>query len=226
MDFLYIVFSLGWLLYRWEGFAHIALHCWNENKKQTTHSSTESTLQFPVITFINLLHVAIRIIGDNDSTFRKACMVAAFSLPFDSNSQAKQSSGPLDINQRATFSYIIDEINARSSFSEAFKIVEVAVQGRSDDSLQWMRWLGQLSQGGTGDETIDYDNPWKAFEDLVLLYNGHTEEAVTAFIHVKSQFCEGIVFEDACNSFVTLLKKYKKTRKQYMNGMLSLHCIK
>lgn len=189
-----------------------------------THDPIESTLQLANVTFINLLHVAIRVVGDNDPTFRKACMVAAFSLPFDSNRQAKQSLHPLDMNQRATFSYIIDKINAGSCFLEAFKIVEAAVHGRNDDSLQWMRWLRHLPREGAADESIDYNNPWKVFENLVLLYNGRTEEAHAAFAHIKSQFCEGVIFEDVCNVFDTLLRKYRRTRKQYMNGMLSLCC--
>ncbi|KAJ8634551.1 hypothetical protein MRB53_008818 [Persea americana] len=210
--------------FEWEGFAHIALHCWNENRKETTHDPIESTLQLANVTFINLLHVAIRVVGDNDPTFRRACMVAAFSLPFDSNCQAKQSLHPLDMDQRATFSYIIDKINAGSCFLEAFEIVEAAVHGRNDDSLQWMRWLRHLPREGAADESIDYNNPWKVFENLVLLYNGRTEEAHAAFAHIKSQFCEGVIFEDVCNVFDTLLKKYRRTRKQYMNGMLSLRC--
>lgn len=151
-------------------------------------------------------------------------MVAAFSLPFDCNSQAKQSLHPLDMNQRATFSYIMNKIDTGSSFLEAFKIIEAAVHGRNDESLQWMRWLRHLPREGAVDETIDYNNPWKVFENLVLLYNGHTEEAHATFAHIKSQFCEGVIFEDVCNVFDTVLKKYKKTRKQYMNGMLSLRC--
>ncbi|XP_058068071.1 uncharacterized protein LOC131217234 isoform X2 [Magnolia sinica] len=210
--------------FEWEGFAHVALHCWNQNKNQTAHDAINSTSEIPNITFINLLHVAIRLIGDHDPTFRRACMVAAFSLPSDSGSEHRLFHA-LDLNQRIIFTYVIDRINTGSCFLEAFRTVEAAVRGKNDGSLQWMRWLRHLPQGAT-DEKTDFNNPLEAFEDLVLLHSGHTEEATATFRHVKTRFCTGIVYEDVSKSFEMLLKKYKKTRKQYTNGMLSLHCTK
>lgn len=207
--------------FEWEGFAHIALHCWNENRKHTTDDLIKSKLQIPSDYFINLLHVAIRVIGDHDTTFRKACMVAAFA--FLSDSRGKQNFHSLIMSQRATFSYVINKINAESSFLEAFKVIEVSVLGRNDESLQWMRWLRHLPQEGVADEKMDFNDPLKLFENLVLSYNGDVNDAHAAFLHVKSEFCTSVIFEEASRSFGLLLKKYKKTRKHYMNGMLSLH---
>ncbi|XP_077238409.1 uncharacterized protein LOC143879752 [Tasmannia lanceolata] len=209
--------------FEWEGFAHVALHCWSQ--KLTARHPIDSVFSILEVTSINLLHVAIKLIGDRDPTFRKACMVAAFSLPFDA--QGKQRMHALDLNQRATFSYIINRINVGSSFLDAFNTVQATVDEKDDDDLfQWMRWLRNLTLEGDMNEEMDLDNPVKAFKDLVLLYNGRVEEAETDFVQIKFEFCRDVIFEDVCRSYEVLQKKYKKTRKQYMNGMLSLHCTK
>lgn len=200
-------------MYRWEGFAHITLHCWNEKQKQASSNITDSRLRKQRAMFVMLLHVAIRVIANENSTFRKACMVAAFPL----------SSDNLMWKHKATFASIIEKIDADSSFVEAFKWIQEVVQERNDDSLQWMRWLQHLSQGGDMKEKINFNNLLEIFEDLVLMYTGHIAEAVEEFCHFKSMFCRDAVFEDACQCFKTLLDKYRKIRRQYMNGMLSLH---
>ncbi|KAL5974077.1 hypothetical protein ACLOJK_030739 [Asimina triloba] len=179
--------------FEWEGFAHIALHCWKQNKYQKAHDPVDSTPTIPDVSTVNLLHVAIRLIGDRDPTFRKACMVAAFSLP--SNSGTEIPFHILDLNQRATFSYVIDRINVSSCFLEAFRTVEAAVRRKNDGPLQWMRWLRHLPHEDM-DENTEFESPLDMFEKLVLLYEGHTEEVAAVFTSAKAQFCADVVFED------------------------------
>ncbi|KAH7688094.1 [histone H3]-lysine-36 demethylase protein [Dioscorea alata] len=161
--------------FEWEGFTHIALHCWNEKRKEALDHDSDSNYERRRLTLVILLHVSIRQIANSNPIFRKACLMAAFSLA--SNTEDTNS---LLIKQKATFCYILDKINASSNFMEAFKIVETAVQERDIDSLQWMRWLQHLPQ-------------------------------------------EDNVFEDACEMYILLLEDYRRTRRQYMRGMLSLH---
>lgn len=207
--------------FEWEGFAHVALHDWNEKQKQSSCHLFKSELETLRIMFVLLLHVEIRLISDRDPIFRKACMVAAKLC--SSNTDEDHHVQALLASQTATFAYIIDRINASSSYIEAFRTVETIVQERNDDSLQWMRWLRHLPQRGNVNEKIDFNNLLGVLDDLIVLYNEHNKKATTEFTQFKSKFCRYVVFEDACKSFGLLLGKYRKTRKQYMKGMLSLH---
>ncbi|EHA8592577.1 Bifunctional lysine-specific demethylase and histidyl-hydroxylase NO66 [Cocos nucifera] len=207
--------------FEWEGFAHVALHGWNEKQKQASSQHCDSKLENLRTMLALLLHVAIRLISDHDPIFRKACMVAAkhWSADTDEDHHVQM----LSLSQRATFGYIIDKIHASSNYIEAFRIIETVVQERNDDSLQWMRWLQHLPQHGDVDERLDFNNLLGVLDDLIVLYNEDNKKAMIEFTQFKSQFCRYVIFEDACKSFVILLEKYRKIRKQYTKGMLSLH---
>ncbi|XP_010927052.2 uncharacterized protein [Elaeis guineensis] len=208
--------------FEWEGFAHVALHDWNEKQKQASCQCFDSKLEISRTMLALLLHVAIRLISDHDPIFRKACMVAAKHWSADTDKDFHVQM--LLLSQRATFGYIINRIHASSNYIEAFRIIETVVQERNDDSLQWMRWLQHLPQHGDVDEKLDFNNLLGVLDDLIVLYNEDNKKAMVEFAHFKSKFCRYVIFEDACKSFVILLEKYRKTRKQYMQGMWSLHC--
>uniref|UniRef100_F6GXI6 Uncharacterized protein n=1 Tax=Vitis vinifera TaxID=29760 RepID=F6GXI6_VITVI len=201
---------------RWEGFAHVALHCWNQSSKSIHYTSVDPLSEILSVMSVNLLHIAIRLIGDSDPTFRKACLVAAITLPSDSKCW-------LGLNQRTIFIYIIDKICSESGFLEALRVVEVAIQ-KNEDPFQRLRWLQLLNWEAEMIEEHGGDFPSVGFEKLSSLFNQHRDKAEVAFMNVKSKFCCEVAFEDVIDSYGMVLEKYKKTRKQYMNGMLSLHC--
>lgn len=199
--------------FEWEGFTHIALHCWNEKRKRTIINNTDSKSRIQNSIFIIILHIAIRLVANDNPTLRKACMVAAYPLSADTHMS----------KHKGMFQYIIDEINANANFIEAFKCINKYTEVENDNSLQWLRWLRHLHQEGYDDEKIDFSNISEIFKDLVTLFNNHTEEAIMEFSNMKSIFCREASFEDAYTCFLILLEKYRKVRRQYMNGMLSLH---
>ena len=164
---------------------------------------------------MNLLHVAIGLIGDSDPTFRKACLVGAMSLPSD-------ISNMLDQNQKTIFSHLINKIDTESGFLDALRIIEVAMQ-KNEDPFQRIRWLRLLSADG---ETTGHDSNFSFMEasKLFPLCVEHKDKAEEAFIHVKSRFCDEVLFVDVLDRYKLLLNKYRKARKQYMNGMISLQC--
>ncbi|XP_010265398.1 PREDICTED: uncharacterized protein LOC104603153 isoform X2 [Nelumbo nucifera] len=191
--------------FEWEGFAHVALHCWNHNHKRSPDpSSLMGTLNF---ISVYMLHVAIRLIGDHDPKFRKACMVAA--IPLHS----------LDLN-RKMFSYVINKIDRESRYLEVFNRVQAAI-GNNEDIWKQMKWIQHLFLLGEMNDEIEWNYSLTEFRDYISYRHMEVEDA---FVQLKSKFCRDISFEDACQSFNKVLEKYKKTRKQYMSGMLSLHC--
>lgn len=203
--------------FEWEGFAHVALHNWYHNLKQSYSTSCDSLCGSLNAISVNLMHVAIMLIGDSDPTFRKACLVGAISLLSDSKDW-------LDLNQRAIFSHLVETIDARSSFSDALRNVTQSLQ-ENEDPLQQIRWLMHL---GNEDEVIEAQK-WnipsvEEFERLILFSHEHEDETEAAFLEVKSKFCSQAVFEDVEKCYKILLEKYRKVRKQYTSGMLSLHC--
>ncbi|KAI3900832.1 hypothetical protein MKW92_038411 [Papaver armeniacum] len=63
--------------FEWEGFAHVALHC--RNQKQQVNPCI---VQLPGVlnfVYVNLLHVSMRLIGYQDSVFRKGCGYLIFT---------------------------------------------------------------------------------------------------------------------------------------------------
>uniref|UniRef100_A0A2N9EV40 Bifunctional lysine-specific demethylase and histidyl-hydroxylase n=1 Tax=Fagus sylvatica TaxID=28930 RepID=A0A2N9EV40_FAGSY len=202
--------------FEWEGFAHVALCCWNQSCKQPQDASSESVLEFLGVISVNLLHVAIGLIGDSDTTFRKACLVGATSLP----------SGTcywLDLDQKTIFSHLIDKINTESRFSEALRIIEVAIR-KNEDPFQQIRWLRLLNAEGETAEGHDWNFSFMEAAKLFPLCVKHKDKAEEAFMNVKSRFCDEVLFGDVVDRYKLLLDKYRKARKQYMNGMISLQC--
>ncbi|GAB4838312.1 hypothetical protein Ancab_027842 [Ancistrocladus abbreviatus] len=194
--------------FEWEGFAHVALHCWSQNQKFCQDLAFGFSEIMNVVS-VSFLHVAIRLISGAESIFRRACLVAAKSLPSDTEDW-------LDKNQRAIFKQLIDKISELAGFTEALHSVQMAIQ-RNEDPFHWMRWLRVLK----GQDKIEHC--WNGIDKLLSLIHQHKDSAEAAFLHVKSNFCREVVFEDVKLSFKMLYAMYKKVRKQYMNGMLSLH---
>ncbi|XP_020230222.1 uncharacterized protein LOC109811006 [Cajanus cajan] len=200
--------------FEWGGVAHFALHCWSENQKRLCYNGSNILSQKLDRMSVNLLHVAIGIIGNSDPSFRKACLTAAVSLPpvvYDS----------LFEGQRNTFFYIIDKVRTESRFMEVLSSIEIAIQ-KNEDPFQQIQWLWILSMET---ETSGEYNNNKSFmiEDLLSLCAQQKDKLETAFLNVKSRFCGEVVFEEVVTSHRMLLQKYRNTRKQYINGMVSLH---
>ncbi|PON42746.1 hypothetical protein TorRG33x02_335140 [Trema orientale] len=195
---------------KWEGLVHIALCYWNQNKNQPFYGSD-------IVNFmcIILLHVAIGLIGDSDPTFRKACLVAGI---FSSSN----SSEWLDLNQENIFCHLVDKINTESRFLEALSNVEAALR-KNEDPFQRIRWLWTSNLVGKPCERHDWNMPFGGIMNLFPLSAQDKCEVEGKFMQMKSRFCSEVLLEDVKQSYKMLLEKYRKVRKQYMNGMISLH---
>nr|TKS10397.1 hypothetical protein D5086_0000084550 [Populus alba] len=202
--------------FEWEGFAHVALHRWYKTQTQLHGASDEPLSGTLDLMSVTLLHLMIELIGASDSTLRKASLAGALVLPLEINDW-------LYLNQKTTFNHIIDQINKASMFLEVFRSVEVAI-GKNEDPLHRMRWLRLLYQETETIQEHDWNVPLGEFQNLFPSCAQHKDMTEAAFMQVKSKFCDEVLFEDVIDSYKLLLEKYKKARKQYMNGMLSLHC--
>ncbi|GAB2267389.1 hypothetical protein Dimus_002374 [Dionaea muscipula] len=191
----------------WEGFAHVALFCWSQSLKA---SDTTNKMEAICVSF---LHVAIGVLGNSNPVYRKACLVAADSLTSDTKNW-------LDQNQRAIFNQLIGEIYEVSSFMDALKRIQMSIQS-GEDPFHWIRWLSLLIDK----KMIQHDwlSHFEGIVNLLPLNDERKDEAEAAFLTIKSKFCREVVFDDVKAHFKMLHGMYKKTRKQYMNGMLSLH---
>lgn len=165
---------------------------------------------------VNLLHLLIGLFGHSDPTFRKACLVGAVSRPSDTEDW-------FYLNQKTIFDELIGKISADSRFLELLSSMEMAIR-ENTDPFQQMRWLQLLDWNRETLEGHDRNLPFTGAEIMFPLYAEHKDMAETAFMQVKSKFCCEVSFEDVIERYKMLLGKYKETRKQYMNGMLSLHC--
>ncbi|XP_062184073.1 uncharacterized protein LOC133888008 [Phragmites australis] len=208
--------------FEWEGFAHIALHCWTEKHKfgGSRLVKSKSMAKEETSLFALLLHVAIRLVSDTDPTFRKACMVAA-KLP--SSNSCTTHLKALRSRQRSIFDDIIRKIDHNCSFEEALKCIELSVKEGNDENFQWMSWLRHLPQHKDADDRIDFCNVLEALKELLVAFSSDPEQALAGFTGFKSRFCRCVLYEDACLSFETLLQMYRATRNQYTRGMLALH---
>ncbi|KAK3005449.1 hypothetical protein RJ639_015618, partial [Escallonia herrerae] len=196
---------------RWEGFIHVALHHWDQ--KNLRHDTATSSLSWSLdVAAVNLIHVAVKVLGCNDPTFRKACMVGAISLPL-------VTEGWLNINQRTIFKQLLTKISTESSFLDTVKSVEAAIQKR-EDPFQDLKWLQHLNKKGKASERHI------RVENLFDLVNQQKDKAEVAFMDAKSRFCKEVEFEDVQQNYMVLLEKYRTARNQYKNGMLSLHWLK
>nr|TKR97698.1 hypothetical protein D5086_0000209930 [Populus alba] len=63
--------------FEWEGFAHVALHCWYQTQKQLHRASVEPLSGILDLMPVTLLHLMIELIGACDSTLREASLVGA-----------------------------------------------------------------------------------------------------------------------------------------------------
>ncbi|XP_048141821.1 uncharacterized protein LOC115731091 [Rhodamnia argentea] len=200
--------------FEWEGFVHSALHLWFQDLKQ--HVSSDSMTGTPYAACIRLMHFMVMLLGDADPMFRKACLVNSICFSRDTNHWLYQS-------QVAIFRYIIDKISESSKFMETLQSLERLIQVE-EDPFRRIRWLESFY--------CKEEEANERYEDYVLhvdakhIYDSHPEEKETleaAFFTVKSEFCEQVLLEDVVPRYRLLLEKYSKVRKQYLNGMLSLH---
>lgn len=111
----------------------------------------------------------------------------------------------LDLNQIIISRRLIDKVNIESQLLEGFRSVELAVQKNKDPFLR-IRWLEFLNTEGESSPT-----PLMGMKNLFRLCIQHTDKVEAAF-------------QDAIVRYKLLLQKYTKARKQYMNGVVSLHC--
>lgn len=187
--------------FEWEGFAHVALHSWSNKKDAAVDSMS-----------VYLLHFAIRHISYSNPDFRKACLVGANLTPSESNDWLK-------ISQRTFFTRIVDIISTKSSHLDAIREFEAAVCSHKDP-FRWLDHLNQNNSSGYGQSlTVT------GLSDLCHKYQDRQEEVDVAFMQTKLHFCENIVFAEVAEKYKMLLDKYRKARKQYIKGMLSLHCF-
>ncbi|XP_020164621.1 uncharacterized protein [Aegilops tauschii subsp. strangulata] len=206
--------------FEWEGFVHIALHCWLEEQELVrSPGSVQSKLEEQAPLFALLLHVAIRLLSDNDPTLRKACMVAA-KLPSSETSHPSS----LQNSQRSTFAEILNRIGRSNNLKEALRLIELAVKERNEEPFQWMSWLRHLpQQQHDGCRRIDFCDVLGPLEELLDMFSSDRERASADFADFKSRFCSRAVYDDACREFEALLVLYRTARTRYAKGMLALH---
>ncbi|XP_004301410.1 PREDICTED: uncharacterized protein LOC101300921 [Fragaria vesca subsp. vesca] len=197
--------------FEWEGFVHVAFFSWYQIQKHVDNSF-ESSIH---VISANLFHAAIGLIGGSDPTFRKACLIASI-FP------RSHAHNWLDLGQRMIFRQLIDKIGTESRFLEVFRSIELAVQ-ENKDPLQRIKWLDFLNMEKERRPNHDQNMPFMEMRNLLSLCVQHRDLVEAAFHQLKSRFCENVIVEDAIVSYKMLLDKYRNVRKQYMNGMVSLH---
>lgn len=199
---------------------HIALFCWNRTQHHC-HPSLKSLSGILNVMSTRLLHIVIGLIGNSDPAFRKACLVAAGSSQSNTNSW-------LDQCQRTIFSGLINKISRESRFQEALKSVKAAIE-RNENPFQRINWLRYLNQERESVEGHDWDLDWDVgsteIKDIFDVYVEYKEMAERVFMDVKLKFCTEVSYDDVTANYKLLHEKYEEVRKQYMNGMLSLHSI-
>ncbi|XP_076934875.1 uncharacterized protein LOC143601315 [Bidens hawaiensis] len=174
--------------FEWEGFIHVALHHWGYNYNLDDVA-------------VHLMHIAVKLIGNVDPMWRKACLIGAVSENF------------LQSHQRSTFNYLLSIINSEGNFNHVFSNLEAAVR-KNQDIFENLRWICHLDQKKSTIMT----------EDLFHLVN-QTDKVEAAFMEAKSKFCNEVVFDDVVHDYSLLLEKYRSMRNRYINGMLALSCI-
>ncbi|KAL0428334.1 UNVERIFIED_CONTAM: Bifunctional lysine-specific demethylase and histidyl-hydroxylase NO66 [Sesamum latifolium] len=198
--------------FEWEGFMQVSLYCWDKKQKVLPYKSDDSVPWSLHLLSVKLLHIAIKLIGKRDPSFRKACLVGAI-----------HSKSSLFNNQMMIFRYLISRITSDSKFPDAVEHLEAAIH-KNEDPLEHVRWMKHLNDEGEVEisQSLSISSAdSRCLPDLLIPHNRDTAEA--AFVHVKSKFCHEVEFQDAEQYYKMLLKKYRKVRKQYSNGMLSLH---
>lgn len=198
--------------FEWEGFFHVALHHWELKLKVSGNIS--SNLHDTVV---KLMHVAIKVLADLDPTFRKACLSGAIS----SSSHPEEW---LDIHQKTIFIDLINRISNEVSFENAMEQVLTSF-AESEDPFQEISWLHNFGRDGEViEEEFSHNSLVDQHDYFHRLNQQQKDEMGVRFAQVKSAFCSEVVYEDAQQMYKGLLQKYRAVRKQYTNGMLSLHC--
>lgn len=224
------------LPFEWEGMMHIALHSWAQHQKWDDFVSNSNS-EKKIFLAVQLLHIAIRNLGDSCSLLRKACTVATpyscyisskeweaqFGLDANSDTVSCQKN-PKALSCKEVFSNLIGIVARRCRFADAYRIVEASLNSLADDSLQWMKWLRHLSSEETNSSgQQSCDDPYKLLREIFKADQSDVLEYESAFLRVKSKFCLEVKFEEAQSGFAFLLRKYRRARKQFINGMLALH---
>lgn len=202
--------------FEWEGFVHVALFHWNHTRYKHHPPPSDSLSKILDVMSVMLVHVSLGLISNSDPSFRKACLVGGVLTPSETESW-------LDLNQRSIFENLIAKVGSKSSFSDAISSVEGAIE-RNDDPFQRMRWIQFLCEERGVAEEHYWDAPFMTVQKMFPLFVEHKELAEGEFTRILSEFCREVQIEDVFGGYMRLLEKYKKVRKQYMNGMLSLHC--
>lgn len=131
---------------------------------------------------------------------------------------------PKALSCKEVFSNLIGIVARRCRFADAYRIVEASLNSLADDSLQWMKWLRHLSSEDTNSSgQHSCDDPYKLLREMFKADQSDVLEYESAFLQVKSKFCHEVKFEEAQSGFAFLLRKYRRSRKQFINGMLALH---
>ncbi|KAL1553874.1 hypothetical protein AAHA92_14495 [Salvia divinorum] len=203
--------------FEWEGFMHAALYSWDSKQRALLHKSADSVQRNLHLLSMRLLHIAIKLIGYLDPAFQKACLVDA--MPFSSDTTREW----LQKNQRKTFGYLINRIISESKFSDAVSHLEATLL-KNEDPLEHLRWMKYFTREAEEIESLsNLCIPSADSRYLFDLLIHHKDIAEVAFIQVRSRFCHEVEFRDVELHYRVLLEKYRKVRKQYANGMLSLH---
>lgn len=72
-------------------------------------------------------------------------------------------------------------------------------------------------------ERHDWNMPSMGPENLSSIFGQDKYNIEAAFSEVKFRFCNEVKLDDVIESYKMVLERYKRVRKQYMNGMISLH---
>ncbi|XP_051142871.1 uncharacterized protein LOC127259532 [Andrographis paniculata] len=194
--------------FEWEGFMQVAMHCWDKKVLSLLRKSNDSMEWNLHVLAVRLMHVAIKLIGDSDLAFRKACLVGATALP--------SYKTHLSNNQNDVFKNLVDRIANEARFSDALRHTESAAR-RNEDPLEHIKWIAEMKGPESSNiSSLDCDyNPELSSSTQI--------NSEAAFLQVQGRFCNEIRLEEVEQQYKALLEKYKKVRRQYNDGMLSLH---
>lgn len=195
----------------------VALYSWDKKQRTLQYKFEDSAQQSLHLLSVRLLRIAITLIGNRDPVFQKACLVGA--MPFSSDPTREW----LQKNQKKTFGYLISRISSESKFFDAVSHLEATLQ-KNEDPFEHLRWMKYLTHEGEDIESLS--NLCIPSADSMYLFEllmQHRDIAEVAFVQVRSKFCHEVEFQDVELHYKMLLEKYRKVRKQYANGMLSLH---
>ncbi|GER32618.1 bifunctional lysine-specific demethylase andhistidyl-hydroxylase NO66 [Striga asiatica] len=184
--------------FEWEGFMHTAIYSWDKKFKASLQACSLHVIS------IMLLHIAIKLIGQHDLRYRKACLALS-----------SHTNDWLCENQRTNFGHLISIIDSKVKFLEAVEHFKAALE-MNEDPLEHVRWMKFLEVPNLYILSTDS-------QELFGVLSRDKDLLEASFSKVKSRFCREVEFEDVKQCYQVLLGKYRKVRKQYTNGMLALH---